>query len=210
MKKMLSMLAVLVAGGMVPRLVHAHCDTLDGPVVKAAQKALETGQLGPVLAWVRAEDEPAIKTAFAETRAVRKLGPQARALADRSFFETLVRLHRAGEGAAYDGLKPAGLPQSGALVAAERAVSSGKAEALTKQLAHEMAGGVNERFAALRALPAPGADPVKGRAWVASYVTFIHFVTGLERALAAGHGHAPATAHGHAPVVEHASAHHHD
>jgi hypothetical protein len=39
---------------------------------------------------------------------VRTLDLEAKALADRYFFETLVRLYRAGEGAAYKGLKPAG------------------------------------------------------------------------------------------------------
>ena len=89
---------------LAPRLASAHCDTLDGPVVKTAAKALETGKVAPVLAWVKAEDEAAIKTAFAETLAVRKLGPAAKELADRYFFETAVRLHRAGEGASYTGL----------------------------------------------------------------------------------------------------------
>jgi hypothetical protein len=199
--KTLSMLVFLVVVGVSSRLAWAHCDSLDGPVVKSAQKALETGQLGPVLAWVRAEDEAAIKHAFAETQAVRKLGPRAQALADRSFFETLVRLHRAGEGAPYDGLKPAGLPQSGALAAAERAVSSGKADTLTKHLAAATKDGVAERFAELRALPPPGADPAQGRAWVARYVTFIHYVTGIERALAAGHAHGPAAEK--APAAHH-------
>jgi hypothetical protein len=36
-------------------------------------------------------------------------GPASREVADRHFFETVVRLHRAGEGAPYTGLKPAGL-----------------------------------------------------------------------------------------------------
>lgn len=204
MKKALSMLAVVVSVGLMPRLVFGHCDTLDGPVVKSAQKALETGQLGPVLAWVKGEDEAAIKAAFAETQAVRKLGSQAQALADRYFFETLVRLHRAGEGAPYDGLKPAGLPQSAGLTAAERAIGTGKADTLTKHLAAATKDGVAERFAELRALPPPGADPAKGRAWVAKYVAFIHYVTGIESALAAGHAHGPAAA------AEHAAAHRHE
>ena len=83
----------------------AHCDGLDGPVVKAAQKALGTGDLNRVLIWVRPQDEDEIKKAFNETLAVRKLNPQAQAFADRYFFETLVRIHRAGEKAPYTGLK---------------------------------------------------------------------------------------------------------
>jgi hypothetical protein len=71
----------------------------DGPVVKAAQRDLQTGDVNQVLVWVRPQDEDEIKKAFDETLAVRKLSPQAQALADRYFFEALVRIHRAGENA---------------------------------------------------------------------------------------------------------------
>jgi hypothetical protein len=38
-------------GLLGPDKVSAHCDGLDGPVVKAAQKALETGDINLVLIW---------------------------------------------------------------------------------------------------------------------------------------------------------------
>ena len=38
------------------------------------------------------------KSVVVEKKKTRKLGGEARALADHHFFETLVRLHRAGEG----------------------------------------------------------------------------------------------------------------
>lgn len=38
--------------------------------------------------------------------AVRAKGKEAQELADMYFFETLVRIHREGEGAPYTGLKP--------------------------------------------------------------------------------------------------------
>src|SRR5512135_1543516 len=86
----------------------AHCDTLDGPVVSAARKALDTGDINLVLAWTQKNDEKEIRSAFDKARAVRKAGGQAKDLADTYFFETLVRVHRAGEGAPYTGLKPTG------------------------------------------------------------------------------------------------------
>ena len=79
----------------------AHCDGLDGPVVKAAQQALTTGNVNLVLVWVQKQDEGEIKSVFQKTLAVRKLSPQAKELADMYFFETLVRLHRASEEAPY-------------------------------------------------------------------------------------------------------------
>jgi hypothetical protein len=93
---------------MMPTKVFGHCDGMDGPVVQAAQRALAKGDVNLVLIWVQANDEAEIRKVFAKTLAVRKLNPEARELADLYFFETLVRIHRAGEGALYTGLKPAG------------------------------------------------------------------------------------------------------
>jgi hypothetical protein len=83
--------------GFSPNQVFAHCDGMDGPVIKAAQKALEMGNGNLVLMWVQQQDEAEIKEAFQKTLAVRQLSPEAKELADRYFFETLVRVHRAGE-----------------------------------------------------------------------------------------------------------------
>lgn len=80
-------------------LVWAHCDTLDGPVVQAAKKALEKGDITPVLKWVKKENEAEVRDTFQKTPTVRGKGPEAQELADRYFFESLVCIHRAGEGA---------------------------------------------------------------------------------------------------------------
>jgi hypothetical protein len=72
----------------------AHCDGLDGPVVGAARMALQTADLNRVLIWVRPDDISEIRRAFDEALAIRRLGPQAQELADRYFFETLVRGRR--------------------------------------------------------------------------------------------------------------------
>ena len=95
-------LVVLLVIGPGP--ARAHCDTLDGPVVLDAKAALQKGDVTPVLKWVRADDEKEIREAFAKTLKVRGLGDDARDLADHHFFETLVRIHRPGEGVAYTGL----------------------------------------------------------------------------------------------------------
>jgi len=91
-----------------PENASAHCDTLNGPVVTAARVALQRGDVTPVLKWVKSTEEREVRDAFRRTMAVRGASAEARDLADLYFFETLVRLHRQGEGEPYTGLKPAG------------------------------------------------------------------------------------------------------
>lgn len=74
-----------------------HCDTMDGPVVKTSKIALDTGNVNLILPWVPEKGEDELKKAFERTLRVRKLGKEAKELADFWFFETAVRLHRAGE-----------------------------------------------------------------------------------------------------------------
>lgn len=102
--------------------------------VMAARKALDTGNVNLVLIWARKADEPEIRSAFQKTLAVRKLNPQARELADMHFFETLVRVHRAGEGASFTGLKPAGRDLGPAIPAGDKAIVTGSTDALHKLL----------------------------------------------------------------------------
>ncbi len=111
----------------------AHCDTMDGPVIREARQALEKGDITPVLKWVKKEAEPEIKEAFQKALAVRDKGPEAKDLADRYFFETLVRVHRAGEGAPYDGIKPAGTKVEPGVEAADKALESGSVDSLSRR-----------------------------------------------------------------------------
>ncbi len=101
-----------------------HCDTRDGPVVKAAMKALETGNLNYVLIWIPKESEKELKGIFEKTLRARKAGKDALEVADDWFFENTIRLHRAGEGAAYTGMKPAGLSEGPVVPRAEKAIET--------------------------------------------------------------------------------------
>ncbi len=174
-----------------PATALAHCDTLDGPVVQTARASLDSGKIGPVLAWVQAKDEAEIRHAFEHTRAVRTLGPEARTLADRFFFETLVRVHRAGEGAPYTGLKAAGQDPGPAVKAADRSVETGAAAEVEKLLVESVRHGLHQRFGRLAALKKPGDDVARGRAWVEAYVPYVHWVEGVHAAAAKGTGHHP-------------------
>jgi hypothetical protein len=178
-----------------------HCDGLDGPVVSLARRALDEGNVNLVLPWVREQDEAEIREAFAHALAVRKLGGEARDLADRHFFETLVRVHRAGEGAPYTGLKPAGRDLGPAIPAADRALQDGSIEKVLDVLNDAVRRGLHEHYhhAAERKDFAPN-DVKSGREYVEAYVPYIHYVERLWQA-------ASGTAHGHHGADE-AHAHH--
>jgi hypothetical protein len=111
MSKIKTLMVAIIAAGLLFQVqsAQAHCDSLDGPVAKAVYKALDDGNVNPVLAYAPATAEAEIRAAFEKSRKVRGLGAEARTLADQAFMETVIRLHRAGEGAAYTGLKPAGI-----------------------------------------------------------------------------------------------------
>jgi hypothetical protein len=157
---------------------------MDGPVVKAAQRALAKGDANLVLIWVQANDEAEIRKVFAKTMAVRKLNAEARELADLYFFETLVRIHRAGEGAPYTGLKPAGRDLGPAIPAADKAIETGAVEPLVKLITSESANGIRERFQKVTAAKKFNGEDVKaGREYVKAYVEFVHYVEGIHESV---------------------------
>jgi hypothetical protein len=171
---------ILLAAG--PRAALAHCDTMNGPVVADARKALDLGDLTPVLKWLKPDAEPEIRAAFDKTRVVRKGSPAARELADTWFFETLVRVHRAGEGAPYTGLKPAGTNVEPGIEAADHALESGSIDPLVKDLTAAVGASVRERFQrASDAAREKDASVQAGREYVEAYVQFIHFVERLHQ-----------------------------
>lgn len=181
--------ALVVGAALVtPTSASAHCDGRDGPVVKAAELALQKGDASLVLPWVRKQDEAEINRAFRHALAVRKTGSEAQKLADDYFYETLVRVHRTGEGEPYTGLKPAGRDLGPAIPAADRALDSGDPEPVVRLLGDELRAGVRERFQhALAARKAAKGDVEAGRKAVEEYVAFVHYVEGVHGA-AAGEG----------------------
>ena len=184
---MLSLLSAALAG---PAAARAHCDTLDGPVVTAARSALESGKVEPVLAWVQPADEGAIREAFRSARAARKSGGEAKQVADRWFLETLVRVHRAGEGAPFTGLKPAGGEADPAVAAVDGALAAGNAGKVEELLVHAVKEGLAARWARLAREKPPADDVAAGRRFVAAYVPFVHWAEAVRAAAVAG-GHAP-------------------
>jgi len=198
---LMALMLVAISLSLEPYAARAHCDGLDGPLVTAARRALETGNVNLVLIWVQKDDEPEIRAAFQQTLAVRKLNPQARDLADMHFFETLVRIHRAGEGAPYTGLKPAGRDLGPAIPAGDKAIATGSTDAVLKLLTDEVREQLNAHFQQVRASSKyPQGDVEAGRRHVKAYVEYIQYVEQLYET-----AKNPSEAHHH--VAEPASVH---
>ena len=96
-------LAFLLGLSLLSQLAFAHCDTMDGPVVADARRAIEQSNVNFVLKWVKPEQEAELSEAFRANMNVKDLSPEAKRLAEKYFFETVVRLHRLGEGMPYTG-----------------------------------------------------------------------------------------------------------
>ena len=167
-----------------------HCDSLDGPVVKAAAQALHTGNVELVLPYVHPDGEAEVREAFARVLPLRAGGDGAGELADRWFYETVVRVHRAGEGAPYTGLKPAGLDPGPVLPLAERAVASGQVDAVYGLLAGELRRQLEGRLRRVGELAAAKDRSVAdARAWVEAMLGFEVYAHHTYSALQSGpHG----------------------
>jgi hypothetical protein len=167
-----------------------HCDSLDGPVVTAARLALEAADVDLVLPFVPEHGEAEIRSVFEDALHVRGLSDEARDVADRLFFETVVRVHRAGEGAPFTGLKPAGLSVGPVIPLAEQAVETGSADALTDFLVAVVQDEITRRLWEVTELSEDRARSVAdGRRYVEAMLGFEVFSHHAYEALtSAGHG----------------------
>jgi len=158
----------------------AHCDTMDGPVVKAAQSALKTRNVNLVLIWVSKKDEVEVKQSFRLALHVRVLNREARQLADKYFFEMVVRLHRAGEGQPYTGLKPAGANVDPVIRAADQALDNSSSETLVKFFPENIRVEVEDRFRdTLSRKKFHRNDVEAGRRYVEAYVALLEYLEHL-------------------------------
>jgi hypothetical protein len=140
---------------------------MDGPVVQAARRALEAGNVDLILPFVQADGEEEIRRAFEKVVRLRGRSEEARDVADLYFFETVVRVHRAGEGAPFTGLKPAGLPVGPVIPVAEKAIETGSSDELVSVLTDFVRDEVEERFEGVVRRQAHAQDSVpEGREYV--------------------------------------------
>lgn len=184
-----TLVVILIAASILSmaQAAAAHCDSLDGPVITDARAALESGNVDVVLKWVKPTREREVVRAFEQTLKARKTGDTA--LTDRTFFETLVRIHREGEGAKYTGLKPAGQIEP-AVKFADAALAAGDADGLVAKLTRALSHAIATRFHEVQEKAKAASESIEaGRSYVAAYVEYVHFVEALHDLIRGGHDH---------------------
>ena len=172
---LVAIITVLTLG--IYSFAAAHCDTLDGPVIQDARKALETKDVTPVLKWVKLKDEKVVRAAY--DKALSAKGKKNADAAEKQFFATLVKIHRAGEGASFTGLKPAGEVEP-AIAEADKALANGSSDALVKLVTDDIAAGIRKRYEHAAATYKHKDESVEqGREFVEAYVEYTHYVERL-------------------------------
>lgn len=168
-----------------------HCDSMDGPVVTAARRALEAMDVDVVLPYVPVGAEAEVRDAFDLSLKASAPNSEAQSVAERWFFETVVRLHRAGEGAPFTGLKPAGLDVGPVIPAAERALENGEPDELVEVLCSIVRDQVERRHRHAMALKAHAGDGVpQAREYVESMLGVQVWAHGIYKQLMADpHAH---------------------
>lgn len=175
---------------LTPTIVSAHCDTHDGPTATDARKALETGNINYALQWIAPEGEEEIAKIFALSRKVRTLSPEARALADQYFQESLIRIHRAGEGAPYEGMKPASAPIDPKVTAADKCLAVGNLSPFAGILREAEVAALESKFQrALELKDYDINDLAAAREYIAAYVSFFKAAEGEGHEHHHGHNH---------------------
>ncbi|TVT23944.1 hypothetical protein FNH05_32780 [Amycolatopsis rhizosphaerae] len=160
---------------------------MSGPVVTAARAALATEDVELVLPFVPAGAEEEVRHAFNRVLPMRALGQVAGELAEQWFDETVVRLHRAGEGAPFTGLKPAGTDEGPVLPLAEKAVESGSTDRVHALLSEELRQALRSRLDRVLSTAAERDGSVaKAREHVEATLGFEVFCHHLHQAITSG------------------------
>lgn len=160
-------------------VTFAHCDTMDGPLIADARKAMGQNNVNYVLKWVSAANESEIRDAFNLVMKVKGISPEAKELSEKYFFDTLVRIHRAGEGEPFTGVKPSGTPIDDKVLAADKSIEIGNLSPLKNMVSKDILQELTKRFKKVMSLKNFDVNNVAaGREYIEAYVQFFKFAEG--------------------------------
>jgi hypothetical protein len=176
--KTLFFLSMLI---LLTNVTFAHCDTMDGPLISDARKAMGQNNVNYVLKWVSSANESEIRDAFNLVMKVKGLSPEAKELSEKYFFDTLVRIHRAGEGMPFTGVKPHGTPIDEKVLAADRSIEIGNLSLLKDLVTKDILPELTKRFERVMSMKNFDVNNVEaGREYIEAYVQFFKFAEGEE------------------------------
>lgn len=179
LRKIPVVLSLFLLLGSIPQQAFAHCDSYSGPVIQDAYKAFATHDVSPVLKWIEPKHEKEISALFQKTLKYQEADGEVYQLLEQHFLETLVRLHREGEGETFTGLKPAGTT-SEIIKRTDAALNDQEIETLLANLNTDLAAIIRkkyERVAKLKQVKDHSLE--EGRAYVAAYVDYTHTIETL-------------------------------
>ncbi|KAB2840623.1 MAG: hypothetical protein F9K45_08825 [Melioribacteraceae bacterium] len=192
MKNKLSKSIILTAAlfFFINNSISAHCDSVEGPVVKAAEEALNSGNINHVLIWIPAENENELKELFQKVSGIRNINESVREIADLYFYETVVRIHRMGEGVGYTGLKGKDFKPEEGIEAADLAIRNNSVEEILSHVDESKHEKIKNYFSGLQSKKNFEVNNVAaGREYVSSYVHFIHYIESLFTGKTNTHNH---------------------
>jgi len=170
--------------------ILAHCDTMDGPLVADIKKSLKSKNIMPVLKWIKKSDEEEVKNMFKKVSSFSKESSEQKELLDLYFIETVVRVHRKGEGASYNGLKPSGFPIDPIIKKGDLSITSGKVDDLAELLSKEIKIKIKNKFEKAWELKKnANLDVEIGRKYTEAYADYIHFIESLHKLIEDSHHH---------------------
>ena len=156
------------------------CDTMDGPVVTAAELALEMENINYVIPYVKKKFERELRDAFDRAIIVRELSGEAAEVADYWFFETAVRLHMLGDGKSYTGIKHSGLNRGPMITKTEEAIEIGDNTVLKEFLMNLIEESFENQFEEIMSKKEYDLNDVDAaRDYITSVLEFIRFTHDL-------------------------------
>lgn len=176
MKRNIFLIAFLFFAIATYDTASAHCDGIDGPVVMAAKKSIEENNVNYVLAWIKPEYEQEIRATYLQVMDIRNQNEETKKITDYYFFETVVRLHRLGEGEPYTGLKPSGTKVDKGIVLADQSIADHNLDELEASMINEVKKSLDDKYQVV--MQKSNYDPNDigaAREYVEAYVQFIHF-----------------------------------
>jgi len=154
-----------------------HCDRNDGPVTRAAKRALETGNAQHILIWIQEDSENTVKNLLEKACCERTTRNDAHNNTVDWYFGTVSRLHSAYHGTHNLNISTKTPEEKAIILLVERACESGNFEDLSPVIPDDCTGEMRQYFDdVMKMRNFDKKNSAAGRVYVSAVVNFITFV----------------------------------